>query len=86
MDWENVLLFQSSQAFYQYKQGDVVNDASKMTNPLSGKVYLGLLNDNLSTAIEVIIKVSAIKVNQEWAARIVQKLNITSRQEQYLKN
>lgn len=83
---DNVILFNSNQQFYQYKQGDVVNDASKMTKPLDGKVYLGLLNDNISTAIEVIIKISAITVNQVWETRIVQKSNITSRQELYLKN
>ena len=83
---ENVALFNANQVFYQYKQGDVVNDASKMTRPLNGKVYLGLLNDNLSTAIEVIVKITAIQVNQEWGSRIVQKLNISSRKELYLKN
>ena len=83
---DNVILFNSNQQFYQYKQGDIVNDASKMTKPLDGKVYLGLLNDNISTAIEVIIKISAITVNQVWETRIVQKSNITSRQELYLKN
>lgn len=85
-NWDNVLLFNSNQQFYQYKQGDVVNDASKMTRPLIGKVYLGLLNDNISTAIEVTVKVTAMKVTQEWDTRTVQKLNITSREEQYLKN
>lgn len=85
-DWDNVLLFQSKQAFYQYKQGDIVNDASKMTRPLVGKVYLGLLNDNLSIAIDVVIKITSITVQQEWETRIIQKANITSKKELYLKN
>jgi hypothetical protein len=85
-DWNNVLLFKANQSFLQYKQGDVINDASKMTMPLAGKVYLGLYNDNISTAIEVIVKVTAVIVNQEWGAKTVQKMNVTSRQEQYLKN
>jgi hypothetical protein len=85
-NWDNVLLFKSNQQFYQYKQGDVVNEASKMTKPLVGKVYLGLVNDNISTAIEVVIKITSISVNKEWETKIVQKTNITSRQELYLKN
>lgn len=83
---DNVLLFNSNQPFYQYKQGDVVNDASKMIKPLAGKVYLGLINDNISTAIEVTVKITSITVIQEWETRIIQKQNITSRQEFYLKN
>jgi hypothetical protein len=85
-DWNNVSLFIADQAFMQYKQGDVINDASKMTMPLAGKVYLGLDNDNISTAIEVIVKVTAVVVNQEWGAKTVQRMDVSSRQEQYLKN
>lgn len=85
-NWNNVLLFNAKQAFMQYKQGDVVNDASRMTMPLVGKVYLELFNDNLSNAIEVIVKVTAIVVNQDWGTKTVQKINVVSRQEQYLKN
>lgn len=85
-DWENVLLFKSGQVFYQYKQGDVVNDASRMTAPLGGKVYLGLCNDNIVDAIEVSVKVTAVNIIQEWGTKIVQEMNITSREEQYLIN
>lgn len=85
-DWDNVQLFKSGKVFYQYKQGNVVNDASRMTKPLIGKVYLGLLNDNIVDAIEVIVKVTAITVTEQWGTKTVQKMNVTSRQEQYLKN
>jgi hypothetical protein len=85
-DWNSVLLFNSNKPFYQYKQGDVINDASKMIKPLSGKLYLGLYNDNISTAIEVVIKITAITINQKWETKNVMERNITSRQELYLKN
>ncbi len=85
-DWDNVLLFESDQTFYHYKQGDVVNDASRMTQPLSGKVYLGLFNDNIRDAIEVIVKVTAISVSQQWGTRTIQKMEISPREEHYLKN
>src|SRR5690606_26984277 len=46
-DWNNVQKFESGVSFLQYKQGDVINDAAQMKAPLQGKVYLGLLNDNI---------------------------------------
>ncbi len=78
-DWNNVLLFQSGQAFQQYKLGNVVNDASQMTFiPSGNKVYLGLLNDNMIEPIEVIVKVSAVVVNSEWNTRPINKMRITT--------
>ncbi len=85
-DWNNVLLFKNDRTFLQYKQGDVINDAYQMRQPFKGKIYLGLLNDNIADPIEVIIKVTAITVKQEWETRNVQKMNIVARQEGYLKN
>ena len=63
-DWDNVLLFKTNRSFRQYKQGDVINDAYQMQAPLSGKIYLGLYNDNLRDAIEVTVKVTAIVVTE----------------------
>lgn len=80
-DWDNVLLFRSNRPFRQYKQGDVINDAYQMQGPRSGKVYLGLYNDNMRDAIEVTIKVTAIVVNEVWKTKPIQKMNVTSRQE-----
>lgn len=85
-DWNNVQLFKSGYSFLQYKQGDVVNDAYQMRKPLYGKVYLGFLNDNTFDPIEVTVKVTAATVKQEWETRNIQKMNITARQEAYLKN
>jgi hypothetical protein len=84
-DWNNVMLFQSRQQFQTYKVGDVVNDASKMIHPVVGRVYLGLMNDNILEPIEVIIKVTAFRVIQSWSTRIVQKQVITQRTEPFLK-
>lgn len=76
-DWNDVMLFQSRQAFYAAKQGDVVNDAARMTTPLNGKVYLGLYNDNLVEAIDVIIRVTAVKIDQTWETRAGRRMSIT---------
>ncbi len=85
-DWDNVTAFKANQTFLQYKQGDVVNDASQMKSHLSGKVYLGLLNDNIAEPIDVMVKVTAITVTQQWGMKTVQKMNVSSRDEPYLKN
>jgi hypothetical protein len=84
-DWNNVLAFQNDNQFYQYKQGDVVNDASQMKSPTSGKIYLGLLNDNLVEPIEVTVKVSAVVVQEQWNTRTINKMFIKSSREPYLK-
>jgi hypothetical protein len=84
-DWNNVLLFRSGQAFQAYKVGDVINDASKMERPLAGKIYLGLLNDNVMEPIEVVVKVTAVKIQQQWATRTIEKMKVTQRSEPFLK-
>lgn len=84
-DWDNVLLFQSGNSFLQYKQGDVVNDAAQVKAPLTGKVYLGLLNDNVMEPIEVIVRATAIQVIQTWGERTVNQVSVSSRVEPFLK-
>jgi hypothetical protein len=85
-DWENVELFKSGNTFIQYKQGDVINDASQMKYPLSGKVYVALLNDNMIEPIEVTVSLTAVQLNQSWGFRTVNRMKVSSRLEAYLKN
>lgn len=85
-NWENVQFFEAGQTFKQYKQGDVVNDASQMKYPLSGKIYLELYNDNVMDPIDVLVKINAISVTEQWGMRTVQKMSVSSREEPYLKN
>jgi len=83
---DNVNLFQSGQQFYYSKMGDVVNEASQMTTPLSGKIYLALLNDNTIDPIKVTLTVTAIQLFEHWETRTVQVMNVAERQEAYLQN
>lgn len=85
-DWNSVLAFNAGQQFFQYKLGNVINEASQMKAPLTGKVYLGLMNSNLIYPINVQIKVIAIQVRPVWATRTIQRMNVTSTQIPYLKN
>lgn len=85
-DAESIGLFQSGQTFYSYKMGDVINEASQMTTPLSGKVYLALLNDNMIDPIKVTLTATAIQLFEHWETRTVQVMNVSERQEAYLQN
>lgn len=84
--YDDVLLFNAGQTFMQYKMGNVVNEASQMKAPLKGKVYLALINDNTVDPITVMVKATAVIIKEVWGTRPINKMNITSRQEAYLKN
>ena len=84
-DWQNAQQFMGNQSFLQYKQGDVINDAAQMKQPLTGKVYLGLFNDNVVEPIEVIVKITVVQLNQKWSTRTADQRTITPRQEPYLR-
>jgi hypothetical protein len=85
-DINSVNLFQSGQTFYSYKMGDVVNEASQMTAPLNGKIYLALWNDNTIDPIKVTLKITAIQLFQHWETRTIKVMNVVDRQEAYLQN
>jgi len=85
-DWESVQLFKAGQSFMQYKQGDVVNDAVRMTTPLVGKVFLMLVNDNIMEPIDVTVKVSAVVANQQWETRSVKTAKVEQKKEAYHTN
>ncbi len=83
---EDVQLFNSGQSFMQYKKGNVVNEAAQMKQPLKGKVYIALLNDNTIDPITVMIKATAVIVTEVWDERPIQKMSVSSYQKPYLKN
>jgi hypothetical protein len=86
MDNTNARLFESNQLCTYIRKGKVINDFSRITSPLAGNYFVCLSNDNAITGVNVTVKITAIQVNQVWDAKSVQKINITSRQEAYLKN
>lgn len=84
--YNDALLFSSGQTFYQYKKGDVINEASQMKAPLSGRVYLALSNDNTIDPIHVTIKATAVIVTKTYATRPKEVMTIKSHEEAYLMN
>lgn len=85
-DGLNAAAFNSNQSFMQYRHGDVITEMSQMKSPLSGKIYVGLMNDNIKDAIEVDFKATAIQVNQIWETRLAKRAHVTSSNVPYLKN
>jgi len=63
-----------------------VNDAAREKRPLTGKIYLGLLNDNIIEPINVTVSVTAIVVSEHNSILNNKLMNIVSREEGYLKN
>jgi hypothetical protein len=82
---DDVQRFNSDITFYQYKKGDVVNEAAQMKSPLKGRVYVALLNDNTIDPINVMIKATSMIVKENWGERDVKKMRTTSREVPYLK-
>lgn len=85
-DETNASMFRYGKRFKYFKQGDVLNDAAQMKKPLAGKIFLGLLNDNLIEPINVTVSVTAIVLTEQNSIRNNRLMKITSREEAYLKN
>ena len=84
-DSKNANLFLTGQSYKYYQQANVLSDASQMKSPLSGKVYLGLKNDNLIEAIAVKINITAVVIHQKWGLIPAEVNRVISRVEPYLK-
>ena len=84
-DFKNVELFESRLEHGSFKKGDVVTEAAQMQKR-NGKVYLGLLNDNHVDPIQVLVKIVAVNVKQVWGEKTVQVMNVTNKEDLYLKN
>jgi len=82
----NASLFKFGKKFRSFKQGDVLNDATQLKKPLTGKIYLGLVNDNLIETINVTVSVTAIVVTEQNTVQNNKIMRITGREEAYLKN
>lgn len=85
-NYDNVSLFKSHNTFMQYKQGNVITEATQMKFPLSGKVYLALSNDNIINPITVTIRTTAFIVKEQWGIRDAKQMKITSVDIPYLKD
>lgn len=81
----NVNLFMGNQQFAYIKKGKVINDFSKM-DPVKGNLHVCLSNDNAVMPVSVLVKITAIQLNEIWETRPTKKMSVISKQEMYLKN
>jgi len=82
----NASMFKTGKRFKCFKKGDVLNDAAREKRPLTGKIYLGLLNDNTIEPINVTVSVTAIVVSEHNSIRNNKLMKITNKEEAFLKN
>ncbi|MGV3612622.1 MAG: hypothetical protein ACO1N0_16810 [Fluviicola sp.] len=76
---EDARLFKAGEPFKRYKAGDVINEASQMKTPLSGPVYIGLVNDNAIEPIQVTVKACAVVVTKVYGTRENKTMTLTKR-------
>lgn len=85
LDQKNMNLFSNGKRFIYIKKAKVINDFSRMTQPLKGKFYIGLLNNNFVQPVDVTIKMTAVTVKPVWGYRSVEKINVNPRKEAYIR-
>ncbi|OGC43333.1 hypothetical protein A2Y85_05045 [candidate division WOR-3 bacterium RBG_13_43_14] len=80
-DYSNLQLFLNSQMFYLIKQGQrIITDYSKMTDPVSGTIYLGLDNSfSQMTSKTVTISIVAVKFNSKMVFQNIQKPKVSKK-------
>jgi hypothetical protein len=78
-------LFQQGKAFRYVKKGKVINTFSQMPSYF-GNLSFCLSNDNAVAAASVLVKVTAVHLKQVFGRRAIQKSEVKSRQEMYLKS
>ncbi len=85
-DAANAGLFNAGKPFKYIKQGNVVNDFSRITPPLKGEYFVCLQNDNKVQSIDVTVKITAVSLCERKISRPIRKFTVESRSVPYLKN
>jgi hypothetical protein len=84
-DAKNAILFQNGKPFKWIRQGNVVNDFSRLTAPLKGEYYVCLKNNNKLQSIDVTVKVTAVSLRQRKVSHPVKRYIVETKQIPYLK-
>jgi len=89
LDFTNRSLFEAKQQHQYFLEGTRLNissGVSKITGGANQTFYIGIRNPDEYYGIDIAIEVVAIVLEEEWSIRDVQKINVSSSQEAYLKN
>lgn len=85
-DAANAKLFNEGKPFKYIKQGNVVNDFSRLTSPLKGEYFVCLQNDNKVQSIDVTVKITAVSLRERKTTRPIRKYTVENKSVPYLKN
>jgi len=84
-DAKNAILFENGKPFTWIRQGNVVNDFSRITSPLKGEYYVCLKNNNKLQSIDVTVKVTAVSLRQRKVSHPVKRYIVETKKLPYLK-
>jgi hypothetical protein len=85
-DYDNAQLFMNGNQFLQFEKGNGPLSYKRMDFPKTGTFYICLFNDNIRDGIDVHIRISAVKITENWGKRTVEKFQVKTWKEPYLKN
>ena len=88
LDFNNLRLFEAKEAYSYFPIGTRENIKSgivKMQFGAGQAYYIGLKNPDSTNGVNVVIEVVAIVLEEEWAMRDIQKYNVKTWEEPYLK-
>jgi hypothetical protein len=82
---ENAELFQNGEQFRFIKKGRGINEFSRM-EPGEKAFYFCLHNDYQDTPVTVMVKITAILINEKFSSEPVRKMHVTLKKGMHLKN
>jgi hypothetical protein len=85
-DAANAKLFGEGKPFRAIREGNVVNDFSRITTPLKGDFYVCLKNGNKLQSITVTVKVAAVSLRERKIIYPVKKYTVVTLRVPYLRN
>lgn len=82
---DNAELFQNGEQFRFIKKGKGVNEFSRM-EPGDRAYYFCLHNDYKDVPVTVMVKITAILINEKFSSEQVRKMHVTTKKGMHLKN
>ena len=82
---ENAELFKNGEQFRFIKKGRGINDFSRM-EPGDRSFFFCLHNDYKDAQVTVMVKITAVLINEKFTSETVRKMNVTVKKGMHLKN
>ncbi|HEX3166567.1 MAG TPA: hypothetical protein VHQ93_09885, partial [Chitinophagaceae bacterium] len=82
---ENAELFKNGEQFRFIKKGRGINDFSRM-EPGDRSFFFCLHNDYKDAQVTVMVKITAVLINEKFTSEPVRKMHVTLKKGMHLKN